>query len=269
VLAGAIAGASTQYLKRLYDAGLRGHDGISVHPYAFILDGPNPGFGDPALLSGPFGPAGAKFTRGVPHMRRTMIAEGDRAKIWLTEFGFAACPAEPHCVSESEQARRLAASFRIASRWRYVRGLTTFSLRDGGTSDNWNFRFGLLRRDFSRRPSYDSVRRALAELREEWNFTAKRRQPLARALRRGIRFGCGSNEAGRCTVRATLNGRRVGRRDAYLAGAGRRALRLKLNRRGRRLLAGRERRARIRLKGAVTDLAGNRDEVGRTIVLVP
>jgi hypothetical protein len=44
ILAGATAGEDRDYLNRLYAAGMRGHDGVSIHPYSW---------GNPARLSIP------------------------------------------------------------------------------------------------------------------------------------------------------------------------------------------------------------------------
>jgi hypothetical protein len=95
-----------------------------------------------------------------------MLTAGDRSSgLWLTEFGYSVCPTQPYCVPEGRQARSLADSFRAAAGWRYVKGLTAYDLRDAGDDGGvWDNRFGLLRRDFSPRPSYWAVRSALRRL---------------------------------------------------------------------------------------------------------
>jgi hypothetical protein len=93
-----------------------------------------------------------------------MLAAGDPGGVWLTEFGYSACPATPWCVPASTQARWLTESFRAAAGLDYVRAAIAFSLRDIGDSTDWNYRFGLLRRDFSARPSYRQLRRTFDDL---------------------------------------------------------------------------------------------------------
>lgn len=165
ILAGALAGPDTGYLRRLYRRGLRGHDGISIHPYNMKTAGAGAGFADPAARGAAAGAGSRAFRLGVPEVRRVMRQRHERRKrIWLTEFGFAACPASPLCVSEASQADWLVKSFQLAARWRYVRGLTVFSLRDTGPTSEWDYRFGLLRRDFSPRPSYWALQATLPTL---------------------------------------------------------------------------------------------------------
>ena len=78
------------YLEELYQAGMRGEDGIAIHPYSMgcSLD----------LVCGIFmnpGPRGAPFQSAIKATHEVMLRYGDRAPIYLTEFGFATCPAIP------------------------------------------------------------------------------------------------------------------------------------------------------------------------------
>jgi hypothetical protein len=116
ILAGAMAGGDRDYLNQLYAAGMRGHDGVSIHPYSW---------GNPARRDSP-------YQVGTELVHQAMLKHGDRSGRYLTEFGFPSCPATPTCVSDRIQARWLAASFRVARGWRYVRGLTAFTVRDVG-----------------------------------------------------------------------------------------------------------------------------------------
>ncbi|MGH2922420.1 MAG: hypothetical protein ACRDKH_00115 [Solirubrobacterales bacterium] len=101
----------------------------------------------------------------MPAIRRVMRGNDEKEKrIWLTEFGVAACPATPCCVGEATQADWLAKSLVLASGWGYARAAIVFSLRDVGPTATINHRFGLLRRDFSPRPSYAAVSATLATL---------------------------------------------------------------------------------------------------------
>jgi hypothetical protein len=170
ILAGALAGADVGYLNRLYAAGMRGQSGISIHPYTLRVGGdlagfvnPNAAFANPAKARRARG-SRSLFRASIGNVHQAMLAAGDRGGVWLTEFGYSVCPATPWCVPGSTQARWLADSFRAAATLDYVRAAIVFSLRDIGDSTDWNYRFGLLQRDFSARPSYRRLRQVFDAL---------------------------------------------------------------------------------------------------------
>jgi hypothetical protein len=154
ILAGALWGADSGYLAQLYAAGMHGQGGISIHPYALRTDSGFSGWVNPAAGRSFFGSS-------IARVHDTMLANGDQTPLWLTEFGYSVCPAVPFCVSKKKQARWLVGSFRAAARLPYVQAALVYSLRDTAASEDWNCRFGLLRLDFSPRPSYLAVRRYL------------------------------------------------------------------------------------------------------------
>ncbi|HEX3563083.1 MAG TPA: hypothetical protein VHU24_09630 [Solirubrobacterales bacterium] len=155
ILAGALATGPgiANYLNQLYAAGMSGQDGISIHPYSMYCPG-NCTLTDPS-------PAKAPFRAAITRIHKLMVARGDRSGIWLTEFGFASCPAVPTCVSEGVQANWMAKSLRIAACYRYVKGLTPFTIRDipgdPQYSQVYDAHFGLLHADFSPKPAYSST----------------------------------------------------------------------------------------------------------------
>jgi polysaccharide biosynthesis protein PslG len=167
ILAGALWRADAGYLAELYAAGMHGQSGISIHPYTVRND---PGFSGWVSPVAPFataaraqraGPGQSFFGASIARVHDTMLAYGDQSPLWLTEFGYSVCPAVPICVSKARQARWLVASLRTAARLPYVRAAMIYSLRDTAESQDWNCRFGLMRLDFSPRPSYHAVRRLL------------------------------------------------------------------------------------------------------------
>jgi hypothetical protein len=89
--------------------------------------------------------------------------------IYLTEFGFATCPAQPGCVPERTAARWLADSFQLAARFSYVKGLTVFSMRDFAAATDgrpqWDMRSGILRENLGPKPAFREVKLALRDLR--------------------------------------------------------------------------------------------------------
>lgn len=159
MLVGSIGAGDAAYLRQLYAAGISGYDGISIHPYDFQM---STGF----TSSGRWKDHRDLFENRVESIHRAMVAGGDRSTgLWLTEFGYSVCPAQPYCVPDGRQARSLADSFRVAASWPYVRGLTSYDLGDAGDDASvWDNRFGLLRRDFSPRPSFWAVRSVLRRL---------------------------------------------------------------------------------------------------------
>jgi hypothetical protein len=157
ILAGALASGVVDYLvlylRQLYAAGLRGEDGISIHPYSLQCTG-RCSFIDPTLAQSPFRTA-------ITRVHDVMAANGDPNGLWLTEFGFASCPAFPACIHESQQASWTAKSIEIASCYPFVMGMTAFTVRDiagdpryAGVSDA---HFGLLRTNFTPKPSYSAL----------------------------------------------------------------------------------------------------------------
>jgi hypothetical protein len=152
VLAGGLLFSDAGYLNQLYNLGLaRWSDGISVHPYDI-----HAAFGDPAQRW-PAKEAARSFATGIPLLHRVMLNHGDSTSLWITEFGYATCPATPLCVDPQVQARWLVSAIATAARWRYVRAMVIFRLRDTGTDDNWEGRFGLLGLDGTPKPAFGAV----------------------------------------------------------------------------------------------------------------
>lgn len=159
VLAAGLFMDGSKYLQQLYDAGMHGQDGISLHPYSM---------GSAGVWLDPSAPR-SPFRRAIENTHRVMARNHDHGGLWLTEFGFATCPARPQCLSESRAAAYLAKSYRVAARYRYVRGLTAFSMRDYADAQDgspaWDLRSGILHKDLSPKPAFASVKRAIRRLR--------------------------------------------------------------------------------------------------------
>jgi hypothetical protein len=164
VLAAGLFMDGSGYLQQLYDAGMRGQDGISLHPYSMTSSGV---WVNPSARRSPFG-------RAIENTHRLMRRNDDHGGLWLTEFGFATCPARPQCLSDSRAATYLANSYRVAARYRYVKGLTAFSMRDYADPQDrnpaWDLRSGILHQDLSPKPAFRKVKSALRRLR--WNRVA-------------------------------------------------------------------------------------------------
>jgi polysaccharide biosynthesis protein PslG len=162
ILAGAFLGDGSAYLEQLYAAGMHGHDGISIHPYSLDCAATCGPFVNPVRRDSPF-----REAIGATHA--VMLSHQDPGGIYLTEFGFATCPASPGCVPERTAARWLASSFRVAARFPYVKGLTVFSMRDFAAatdaSPHWDLRSGILRVNLGPKPAFRWMKLALRDLR--------------------------------------------------------------------------------------------------------
>lgn len=152
VLAGAMAGNDLPFLRALYAHGARGrYDGVSVHPYAAERGPDDPG--DPGFER-------YTFALGLGWLRAGMAAAGDRAPLWVTEFGWTT--ASPGGVTEQQQADYLTRGFAVLDGLRFVRAGIVYNLRDkGGDPAVREDNFGLVRPDFSAKPAYGAVADAL------------------------------------------------------------------------------------------------------------
>ena len=157
IIAGALASGSVGdiagYLNQVYAAGMIGEDGISIHPYSMYCP-------STCSLTGP-APARAPFRAAIAGIHEVMTRWADPVGLWLTEFGFASCPASPTCVPENLQARWIAKSIMIAACYSFVRGLTAFTIRDipgdPQYSQIFDAHFGLLHTDFTPKPAFAAV----------------------------------------------------------------------------------------------------------------
>jgi hypothetical protein len=166
VLAGSLSTADAGFLNRLYGYGIRGsYDAISVHPYMIdSLVAPDALYPD-AL-------AQFSFLKGLKLIRTTQTAAGDRTPVWATEFGWNTSQVNVpiagawlNGVTEAIQAdylgRALALLADRRSGLRFVEGAIIYNLRDNGLNPlDVNHNFGIVRYDFTRKPSFSVVRDA-------------------------------------------------------------------------------------------------------------
>jgi Glycosyl hydrolase catalytic core len=121
-------------------------DVVAVHPYAHDPDTCDPQF--------------RWCFRQVEVIRSRFVARGAADKrIWITELGNNTRGDGAH--SEAEQAAYLTRYVEMAKSYGYVDGLLYYTYRDfctdGGDKECW---FGVVRPDGSRKPAFDSLRRA-------------------------------------------------------------------------------------------------------------
>jgi hypothetical protein len=138
------------FLERMYAAGAAGSfDALGWHPYNYG-----------GLEYHPWS-AWSQVAETKPSARSIMVANGDRAKqIWGTEFGAATGSAQ-QAVSEAAQASLVTAGYRSWRSESFTGPLFWYSFRDTGTNPgDLEQNFGLLRHDFSRKPSFAAFKAA-------------------------------------------------------------------------------------------------------------
>jgi polysaccharide biosynthesis protein PslG len=132
-------------------------DAVAVHPYAGVGR-------DPSIYTP--GNKDRSYFRRIEEMRAAFVAHGAADKhFWITEIGWSTCPANSGCVSEQQQADYLSYVISMAKSYGWVDAILPFRYRDDyraasypSDSERW---YGLLRPDFSPKPAFDVLRRAM------------------------------------------------------------------------------------------------------------
>jgi hypothetical protein len=145
------------FLSGVYANGGKGSfDAVAHHPYAW------PAYpGDAKTWS-----AWYQMYGTTPSLRSVMQANGDSAKkIWATEFGAPTSGPAGSFVDEATQAQMLTKAYTLWSSYSWSGPLLWYAGRDQGTTTDTreNF-FGMLRYDFSPKPSYTSFEALTAGL---------------------------------------------------------------------------------------------------------
>lgn len=136
------------FTEGLYARGAnRYFDALGMHPYTF-----------PALPDDPSTAPWNAFLQ-MWQMHDVMARGEDGAKtIWMTEFG-APTGNAPDAVTEQVQAQTIKTVLTRARETSWLGPAFVYSLRDMGTDpSDREQNFGLLRRDFSAKPSYSAIR---------------------------------------------------------------------------------------------------------------
>ena len=99
-------------------------------------------------------------------VRDTLLAHGNDKPIWFTEVGWSSASGNAWGVSEATQADYLTRAYRYIEGDPYVQVAVWYNLRNslfGNDGPNWDDQLGLLRTDFSPKPSYAAFRAILNE----------------------------------------------------------------------------------------------------------
>ena len=161
-LGGLLARDDVEYLREMYDAGMKGYfDAVGVHPSGFN-NAPDLDPSDSAVLGreGGYNAHRSFYFRSFEFYRDVMVEMGDGdKKLWFTEFGWATgCEAGPewgyaHENTEQQQAEWLARAFQIGREQPYIGVMFVWNLNFFGV-DQAKCSFAVLNRDWSPRPAY-------------------------------------------------------------------------------------------------------------------
>jgi hypothetical protein len=132
------------FVNALYECAPNSFDGIGMHPYSA-----------PELLSQP-GP-GWSSAADITQVGQVMSLRHDTVrKVWFTEFGAPTTAVTPG-VSEDRQAEIIADGVTLLRSLPYGGPVFVFDLRDLDTASSVpDYRYGMLRSDFSAKPSLDA-----------------------------------------------------------------------------------------------------------------
>jgi polysaccharide biosynthesis protein PslG len=142
VVFGGTSGNDTGFIDGAYRAGAKGSfDVMAVHPYTG---------------SAPEAGAGLYSFPGYREVRDLMLRYGDAKPMWLTEFGWSTT-SDNWGVSSQAQADYLLRAYRMLEQDPYVQVAIWYNFRNNWwdrDADGWEFQCGLMRTDFTPKPSY-------------------------------------------------------------------------------------------------------------------
>ena len=154
VVFGGVSQNDYGFVEGAYSAGAKGYfDVMAVHPYP----GPNP----PEASWSQNGRIGSNAFTGFREVRSSMLARGDDKPIWLTEFGWSTTTTEAWGVTQAQQADYLTRAYRLLESYPYVTQAYWYNLRNNfwdQDADTWETQLGLMRTDFTHKPSYDAFK---------------------------------------------------------------------------------------------------------------
>ena len=137
VISAGLTNHNDAYLAAMYRAGAKGYmDAVGTHMYSRY----RPEDCDRRYKR--------RYLCNIADMRRVMVENGDTKKrIWMTEFGWWACPGASNCVSHGAQAAFVTRGYAFLERYPYLEGAFWFSDYDYAATSRL---YGLRTRDLSR-----------------------------------------------------------------------------------------------------------------------
>jgi hypothetical protein len=159
VLAGSLGGSDVEYLKQMYDTGVKGSfSALSMHPYTATYpvsqNDPRYGrsYGPDECFTGTTDSRFWCFKQGVETVRQTMLARQDSSPIWFTEFGFSSTTAWNGSGMDG-QAAQLRKAVSIIRNWDFVPVACWYQLLDQAGADGRETRFGLFDTTLTLKPA--------------------------------------------------------------------------------------------------------------------
>jgi hypothetical protein len=154
VVFGGLSTNDYEFLERAYDAGAEGFfDVMSVHPFSCGASPETITREDDGRMTRSSFPA-------YQEVRSSMLARGDDKPIWMTEIGWSTTTRE--CgVSQATQADYVTRAFQFIEQDPYVQMMLWYNLRNNywdHDADTTEARYGLMRTDFSPKPSYNAFK---------------------------------------------------------------------------------------------------------------
>ena len=153
VVFGGVSQNDYSFIEGAYAAGAKGYfDVMAVHPY--------PGTNPPEAVWHEGGRIAPTAFTGFREVRSSMLARGDDKPIWLTEFGWSTTT-EAWGVTQAQQADYLTRAYKLLESYPYIAIAYWYNLRNNhwdDDADTWETQLGLMRTDFSHKPSYDAFK---------------------------------------------------------------------------------------------------------------
>lgn len=160
VIAGAPTYVNTPWYERFFALGGAGHyDALGIHPYMGLSD-TTPTTCNRSEIQ--------YYPCNIPNLIALMDRYGDGGKgIWATEYGWSSHGATGYAqpvpnwkrgVSEKQQAQNLIDMQSLLSTWPQVQASFWYTAWNKNTADPQEDDFGLLTRDFRRKPAYYAMR---------------------------------------------------------------------------------------------------------------
>lgn len=161
VIAGGTSGIKSKiWWKNVYAYGAKGSfDAIGVHGYQGVADSA-PAYYDPNWVQ--------YYLADIGNLVLLMQSNGDGAKkIWVTEYGWSSHTNEMYAsptpnwkrgVTEANQAKFLHGASQYVAKWPQVEAMFWYNEWNKNTGDAHEDNFGLLKRDFTRKPVWSAMR---------------------------------------------------------------------------------------------------------------
>jgi polysaccharide biosynthesis protein PslG len=160
VIAGAPTYVKTSWFQKFFELGGAGHyDALGIHPYMGFADAP-PSACDPYDIE--------YYPCNIPNLVDLMRANGDSdPQIWVTEYGWSSHPNSAYPdpipnwkrgVSQAQQAQYMIDMQSLLSQWPQVKASFWYAAWDKDSGDVHEDNWGLLTRNFARKPAFYAMR---------------------------------------------------------------------------------------------------------------